>query len=332
MISYVFPTINGVAPNKSRVSKPYAEIVYTDTTFTVKQRPPKVDMYLADTINDVFESSISWSGVTPLVKFHYGKGVPPELAPNYSEGEYFGIHYQGKFAPNTGQTAATFYLRGEGQARITVGGSALATITLSSKGITASLHATGLSASNVIDIWYINPGKYNQNTNTFCVTWKDGGSFQPIPLSTGNFYNSLDDSVGINSYAIPYISNIVLSRDKKQAGKLTFNIPIVQSTASIGYHYVKEGDYFQHTTNSTIQIKKFRMVEFNTGYKYSDDSIATITKFVGQVRGWRVQRNTRGKSEAIVEVNDWSIFLTDKINEVNQEHTMVGKLEMLLMI
>jgi len=312
MIPYIFPTINNVEPNKSRYSTVYSELVYTDTTYTVKHRPPKVDMYVAATINDVFTSIAKWTGVTPLVKFHYGKGYPPEISPNYNDGNLFGLHYQGKFDQNSG-TTATFYLTGHGKARIKVNSTNLATVDLTSDNIVASLNVTGLGVSNTVEIWYVSPNKFSQKSNTLCVTWKNASVLQPIPMSTGNFYNTLDDAIGINSYALPYTSNINIDINKKQVGKLEFTLPLVQSTASVGYTYEKDGDYLQHTTNATIKIRKFRMVEFNAGYDYSGTP-STLTKFAGQVRGWTIDRSTRG-DQVKVEVYDWGVFLRDAFNE-----------------
>lgn len=317
MIAKIFPTINNIAPYKSKVSTPYTEIYTYDTPYSVKSHGPSAYYFAYDSYSENPDFTLSNAKIRasePFVKFYSGSSYPDQVSPYYTSSSQFAVYYLGYFIPET--TSATFYLKGTGKARLQMSGgvdTGTVELDLSRSGV-ATIHVTGLSGPTQLVIKYISPDKSSQQINAFVVTWEDSTTLGQIPLAAGNYYNIGDYAVGISGVKLRSYNNILLDQNRGQVTKFSFEIPIVESTAVKGYKYVSGGDYFEDVNDSSKKIQKFRMVEFNCGYKYSDGSIATIQKFSGQVRGWTIKRSNSGDF-AEIECYDWMSFLGDGINQ-----------------
>lgn len=320
MIQRIFPTINNVVPYKTKNQKTYYSIQTFDTPYTVKSRGCTAWYYAWPTY--ALEPSFTtpyrkFTGNAPFVKFFSGKSYPSEIAPEVLTSNQFGIIYSGYYIPES--ASATFFLKGQGKARITVaGGFDSGTVQLGvDRPSVATLRVTGMTAGvgRLTTIRYMSADKTSQKDNVFVVTWKDSTLTDEVPLAAGNFKNATDYTSGITSKTLRYTGEVQLSRQRNQTTQFSFSVPVVPSGSSRGYVYDEGGDYLYDAADSTRTIKKFRMVEFYAGYQYPSGTIATITKFSGQVRGWTITRKQDGSDVALVKCHDWSSFLQDTINE-----------------
>lgn len=312
MIQYVFPTISGFAPYKAKVSTPYFKVLISDTPYTVKSHGPDTYFYVFDSFssNPNFSSdNMVWKSNVPLLKLYSGKNFPFEISQYTNSKEQFGIVYSGYFDYNS--ASATFYFKGTGYARFFINGDDTGTINLRmTNSQIFSTRITGLTGNIHATICYWSTSRFSESENIFCVTWKDSVNNLEIPLAAGNFINSNDFLLGVATFNVEYILNTSLDIGRNRVGKFEFEIPIVSSTASVGYKYDNVNHCFVDVSNASNKIKKFTMVEYFAGYKYDDDSIATITKFVGQINDWKIDDSRDKISIAKIECNDWMSFLT----------------------
>ena len=320
MIPKIFPTIDNIQPYKSKFHSPYTEIVVYNFPYSVKTHGPSTSHYAFPTFSltaDFVPNNLKWSSTSPLIKFFTGKSYPVELAPHVNESEQFGILYLGFFKPET--TTCTFFLKGTGRARLSIRGVTTGTVDLGlTRDTVQTLHVTGLdldfSVANLLSIFYQSPNKIGTTPNVFSVTWKNNLVTKEIPLAAGNYQSTQDLFAADPPATLTHASKIEVSYGKKQSSSFTFTVPLVSSSASLGYKYIKDGNYLQNVKNEKT-IKQFRYIELHTGYKYSDNSISTITKFTGQIRNIELVRSANNRNEAIVTCHDWSSFLLDSINE-----------------
>lgn len=320
MIQRIFATIQGVVPYKTKKQVSYHSIQTYDTPYTVKSRGCLAWYYawpeysLEPAFSDIYKK---FTGNAPFVRMYSGKSYPAEIASEVYTSDQFGIVYTGYFIPES--TSATFFLKGVGKARMVVaGGFDTGTIQLGTDRVSIStLHVTGMTAGvgKLTSIKYMSPDSTSQKENVFTVTWKDSTLPKEIPLAAGNFKNPTDYLSGVTAKTLRFVGDVQLSKRRGQTAELTFSVPVVTSSSSSGYRYDDSADYLYDAGDSTRTIKKFRMVEFHTGYKYPSGTIATITKFVGQVRGWNITRGVDGADTAVIKCQDWSSFLNDVINE-----------------
>ena len=318
MIQSIFPTISGVAPYRTKHQQTYSTIKIYETPYSVKSRGCTALYYAWATysLSPAFDQ-LKFTGNTPFVKMYAGKSYPIELAPEAARTAQFGIIYNGYYIPES--ASATFYLKGTGRARMQVaGGFDTGTVQLGTdRPSVVSLRVTGMTAGvgKLSTITYMSPDRTSQKENVFVVTWKDSTLPNEIPLAAGNFKSQLDYLSGITEKTLQHVGDARLSRQHGQTTEFTFSVPIVPSGSTIGYSYVESGDYLRDESDPTRTIKKFRMVEFYSGYKYPNGSTSTIKKFVGQVRGWTITRKQDGSDIAVVKCHDWSSFLSDSLNE-----------------
>lgn len=299
------------------VTKPYRAIYFFDTPYTVKSHGPSANWYVFPTIsnNPSFNSAnLKWVSNVPFIKWYSGASYPLELSPYVYDSKQFGVQYAGKFQAQS--ASATFFLSGYGKGRIEFQGhSASSTIYLSDSGYQIEgYHVSGLTPGDYYDleITYWSLGKSTTNKNAFVVTWIDSTLPKAMPLSAGYYLSNTDVASGVDSYELKDVGQIEVSVDKNQTNKLSFTIPL-GTVSEKGYRYISDSDYFQHNTESSVKLKRYRMVELHTGYVNSIGAISTIKRFVGQVRDWRISRGI-DRQEVTVDCYDWSIFLSDSIN------------------
>jgi hypothetical protein len=325
MIAKAFPTFSGnIPPYKNKSITVFSNLYVYDTPYTVNSHGCYADFYVFPTFKNELSVSFDvlykkWSSTVPFIKWYTATAWPLEISPYYYVGEQFGIHYNGKFLAKA--TTATLYLRGNGYAKLTLNSVTTGTIKLGvNESADQSFHATGLSANTYynLDIWYISTSKYqaSDNENLFVVLLKDSTMKDATVLSASRFYNDNDYPSGpnpIKGTILKYVGNIQLDQAKKTSAKLTFKVPVVNSSASSGYKYTAD-DTLVDVAYANKKIKKFNKIEWHIGYKYPSGTIATITKFTGQVRGWNISKNRDGAA-AEIECHDWTSFLSDKLNE-----------------
>jgi len=325
MIARAFPTLTGdVPPYKNKSITVFSNLYVYDTPYTVNSHGCYADFYVfpvfKNELSVSFDASYKkWSSTAPFIKWYTGSAWPLEISPYYYMGEQFGVHYNGKFLAKA--TAATLYLRGSGYAKLTLNSSTTGTIKLGvNESTDKSLHVTGLTANTYynLDIWYISTSKYQtvNNENLFVVLLKDSTMNDTTVLSASRFYNDDDYPSGpnpIKGTILKYVGDIQLDQSKKSSAKLIFKVPVVNSTASLGYKYTTD-DILIDVNHATKKIKKFNKIEWHLGYQYPSGTIATITKFTGQIRGWEISKNRDGAT-AEIECYDWASFLSDKLNE-----------------
>ncbi len=243
MIPVVFPTILGIAPYKSKTSIPMFKLRVYDTPYTVKHLGCTTDFYVFPSFvaeNVAFTAgNKKWSTTCPLLKWYTGKSWPFEISQYYHSGEQFGIHYHGKF--KAGGTTATIHLRGNGWGNVTLNSVSLGTTRLNLAS-DVSKHFTGLTANSWYDlsIKYVSSSKYGDTDNVLVVLADDAQYPDKMVLTASKFTNG-NDYVGgpseITGTLTKYVANYELSQSKDQVSKLSFTVPIVSTTASLGYSY-----------------------------------------------------------------------------------------------
>lgn len=310
----MFPTLNGVELYKAKVQTPYYQLYVTNTPYSVKSRGIKSQWYVFSTFQDnpsLDSGHEVFSGTGPLLKWYSGRYFPDEVSQYYNTKQQFGVKYTGNFIPAT--STGTVYLMGTGKAKVVIGGNSSATLDLNTYA-RASLSLSSLTpnAANSLTITY-NSLKKGVDFHTFVVTVKENGELKPIVLSAGKV-NHPTDTTQLTTKNLPDISSVELSIDDKLSRSLTFQIPIVSSISSLGYEYIANGNYFRSTSDSSISIKRFNYIEYHVGYKYGSGTIATMTRFVGQINDWSISRDTNNDAVRI-SCSDWFRFPQSEVNE-----------------
>ena len=343
MIAHNFPTINNIPIYKSKTQTLYSNLRVTDTPYSVDSHGLTAVFYVCPTTPKFESTYAKWQSNIPLIKLYTGKAFPLEISPNYQEGNSFGIHYTGHFVPSGN---GTFLLYGTGKARLTISSNDTGTIDLSLINV-ATLGVTSLSADTAISIKYLSPGKQSNADNGFVVLWESSDYTKPIPLSAGICKSNADylsaaattppawdfgatdfgggfiqpdfqsstatTSSAFSAFSLPDVTSIFLDEGTNKSSKLTFEVPLVRSTATAGYYFDDSSDKYVSIVDSDKFIKPFTKIELQTGYLV-DGSLSTITKFTGQIRETSVTRS-KGKDMLQVTCYDWSSFLTDSFNE-----------------
>lgn len=322
MIAHIFPTIANVEPYKSKISYPYTDIYTTDTAFSVKSHGLKADWYTFNTYSSVATiktATYRFTSHIPILKWFSGKYYPAEVSSYYSVSPQFAVRYSGYFQAQS--TSATFYFMGSGRMYLKI--DSVAVISNSQLGVQygaeLSYRKTGMTIGNFYNIVidYYSPHRVDNLNNTFVCLWKDSTLPHSMPLSAGYVISPIDHALYSNFIPATKLNNIVnteLVLSKNQISKFEFTIPLVSDTATKGYKYIPNGDYFVDVANPNKIIKKFRMLEYHRGYWYGATTISTITKFVGQIRGWSISKNESGESVAVIQCQDWDSFLVDALN------------------
>lgn len=321
MIAKVFPKLSGFEPYEAKNTTPFFLVKTYDTPYTVKSHGFDSFWYtFATTFEDPSFSSgnLRWKSNSPLVKWYSGKSYPLEVSQFTNTSEQFGIRYKGWFTPES--TTATFIFRGTGSARFKHKDVFVtSTISLGLDGASSTEHRLSsltVGVPTLIEIYYWSLGKGSEIINSFCVNWKDPTLTKAYPISAGYVQSDIDKVSGLTSATIDNIVETTLTSSVQNLTEFKFTVPIVSSTASVGFQYIKTGNFLQDVQTPAIQIKQFRMIEYHTGYKYpgGSPSLSTLTKFVGQIRGWDIKRSSNGNSVANVRCLDWGSFLSDSIN------------------
>lgn len=323
MIPKLFPTVNNVAAHKQKTQTLYTELLFTDTPNTVKHWGPKTYYFTFatydSTYRDLDTGEAEWVGTTPEIRFFYGQNFPPEISEKVYDKNQFAILYSGYLVPT--DTNATIYFSGEGQVYgvvITRANSHFPADDTLQRIDTSSVKSWGLSGlvageRHLMYLYYMSPAKSDQMNNVLSVTYKDSTLEKPIPLTASKYNHISEVTAEPATMQVQYYSDVELSQEKNVTSKLSFKVPIVSSTASLGYVYDKTNHYLYDVQDSSKKIKRFRMIEFFAGYQVGS-TISTVTKFTGQVRDWKIVRG-KTKSHAEISCYDWSSFLSDTINE-----------------
>ena len=302
----------------SRNVTPYFYLRFYDTPYTVKSHGPDAYFYAFPTytITPQFSSDdMKWKSNVPFVKFDSGKSWPLELSPYVKDNQQFGIVYSGYI--NHQQSSLKLYFTGKGRARVEFGGDNSSVFNLDTvRSGVCSVSYSGLSPDGYTHctIYYWSGSKHNDSSNVFCVNMEDSSFEFKTPLSAGYYYCESDYGSGIGSFNVPYVQSVLLSASQNESSKLEFKVPLVASSDSVGYKYVESGNYVESVADSDKKLKEFRMVEYYTGYQYGNGSIATVLRFVGQIKKIQTHRD-EDNAYAIVECYDWKSFLSDSINE-----------------
>ncbi len=325
-IAKIFPTIENNQPYEAGKSTPYFEVYTTNSVYSVSSSGFKSSWYVFqnETTTPTFSSNdLVFTGNSPIMRFYSGKSWPIFVAPEFHKGQQFGVHYESYFSAQSTFASLHFYGRGRVSCSYTKGPTTYNLIASQELGMTANTKLTGLMTGLTPDSFYYltikfwNLPKKTDTDNIFVCTWKDDVSLDRLPLTAGYFISPADfasHSGFIPATKLNKINSIEVSNGRNELSKFTFTIPVVSSTASLGYKYIKDKDYFQDVTDANKTIKKFRKIELHSGYKTATTTISTITKFTGQIRGWTVNRNTNGQDIAEIQCFDWRVFLQDTIN------------------
>ena len=300
---------------KQRVHTPYFKVFLVDTPYTVRSHGLKAEWFTYATYfdNPSFDANhIRWVSTTNKIKWYSSSGYPFEVSPEFINSEQFGVRYTGYFNPNTSQ--ATFYFLGYGYLRAKIGQTDTGTLEIGDN-ITSygTLTVTGLSSATYIDITYWSKGKRSDSENALVVTFKDSSLPKPIVLSAGYTQTPEDYINGVSEYSLNHVYDVELLKEAGKPAEFRFSVPLAGTLDNIGYKFFPTQNKLQDINSSSF-IKPGRMIIYHSGYVRDDGSIATVTRFVGQVRNLDFVRNAANANEVRITCRDWGSFLLDSLN------------------
>jgi len=328
MIPFVFPTINGAVPYKSPVATIVTELFVINSTNTTNNRGIVGAWFAWETFSDTpdftdLASQVGDNYTVNKIKWYSGTRWPDEVSSAFDGSkDQFGVKYLPYYKANS--TSATFYMWGAGNARMEIaaagGDTGTRQLSMTAAQIN-SLHVTGLTPGTnyLVSITYWSNSRSTSFENSLVCTYEDSLIGKPVPLSAGAGPHIVDISSPPAPIPITQVNNIVVDSGKRQATALTFDVPLNPSSVAYGYSYDQAADKFDSNVaadNSFIQ--KFRKVWLNVGYSIGG-ATSTVSKFVGQVRGWKPTRTAEGKDVLRVTCYDWSAFLKDDFNRGNPD-------------
>lgn len=316
-----FSTIEGVQPYLAKHTKPYYNIQYADTVYTVRSLGLTARWY--DEATGWSDSNIIYTGNLPIIKLWYANGYP-DVFTDINGVVNWGIKLTGYFqAP---ATSVKFYLGGQGTVEtFELNGVSRITSSLNLREQNSALSETSVCSGLSVGHWYSIEVRFRKNITIgnnagLVILWQDASSSSnnKVILSAG--VTSIEGaaptnhSMPIDFVDLPNISGPININNSDDIPTFTFSVPLASSSNYRGYKYIKEGDYLQDIEDSNITIKKHRMIQCSLGY-YAGSTAESVIKFTGQVRDFHLEEKKEGNDLVDIVCYGYEIFAKDSFNK-----------------
>lgn len=327
---------DGLRPPFSKYTTPISRLRYSDSVWNVRSKGIPAVWKIANQ-NNVY--STSYSGRVPFIKFYYGNGVPETIL-GINLNQRWSVDYNLFFYPPV-NGPYNFYFGGSGHL------SSAAIQHFSGLATTSAfLSFDSLNYTSVKALTMTGGSKYRvrvhyknlkDRESGLVMLWNIGGNATAFPekvaMSGAVCSPTITTDSGFPIFdRISSYRNVSFQEEESGASSLKFQVPFVDSTQSYnysGFYYDKDSDSFIDKYNG-VQLKKYRYIRYDTGFKTTDNKEEYLTKFTGQIRNFHVNYNNDGNDTLEVTCYDHSVFTKDHINLVSPtpvDYWQVGYLD-----